>query len=276
MRVARLLLLVFLVDAAQIMSPVPARAELLAHRAVYDLSLEEASDRSGIDSITGRMVYEFTGSACEGYATTFRFVMRIGSEEATRLSDQQTTTFEDAGGETFQFVTKTYLDNALDREVRGVARTGSDGTTVELSRPEHRKVELEPTRFPMLHLRETIARAKAGGGFYQTTLFDGSEDAVRVMLTAVTIGRARQMADSDPEARAAGVLESRSYWPVTIAYFDPSKDRGEQMPEYEISFLLEEGGVSRALSMNYGEFSIRGRLVDLTLFDPPARDGCAR
>ena len=43
-----------------------AAPKLLPHRAVYDLSLEQASDRSGINGITGRMVYEFAGSSCEG------------------------------------------------------------------------------------------------------------------------------------------------------------------------------------------------------------------
>ncbi|MEQ9246558.1 MAG: DUF1849 family protein, partial [Nitratireductor sp.] len=101
-----------------------AAPKLLPHRAVYDLSLEQASDRSGINGITGRMVYEFAGSSCEGYTTTFRFVMRLETDEASRLSDQQTSTYEDGDGKVFQFVNKMYLDNALDREVKGVARLG--------------------------------------------------------------------------------------------------------------------------------------------------------
>lgn len=39
---------------------------LVPHRAVYDLELKDASDRSGIAGMYGRMVYEFNGSACEG------------------------------------------------------------------------------------------------------------------------------------------------------------------------------------------------------------------
>ena len=99
-----------------------AAPKLLPHRAVYDLSLDRASDRSGINGITGRMVYEFAGSVCEGYTTTFRFVMRLETDDASRLSDQQTTTYEDGAGKVFQFVNKMYLDNMLDREVKGVAR----------------------------------------------------------------------------------------------------------------------------------------------------------
>ncbi|EIM78169.1 hypothetical protein A33O_00220 [Nitratireductor aquibiodomus RA22] len=253
-----------------------AAPKLLPHRAVYDLSLEQASDRSGINGITGRMVYEFAGSSCEGYTTTFRFVMRLETDEASRLSDQQTSTYEDGSGKVFQFVNKMYLDNALDREVKGVARLGDGETLVELSKPEPRSETLEKTQFPVQHMKEVLAKAESGGGFYQTTLYDSSEDADRVMITSVTIGGPKPIGEDEAERSAAAPLANQSYWPVSIAYFDPTQERGEALPDYEISFLLHESGVTRSLDMNYGEFSIRGQLVDLTMFDETkeARD-CA-
>ena len=57
--------------------PAFAGAPLVPHRAVYDLSLDKASDRSGITGLSGRMVYEFNGSPCEGYTVKFRFVTQI-------------------------------------------------------------------------------------------------------------------------------------------------------------------------------------------------------
>ena len=86
---------------AAVFFPVPATAgaaeALLAHRAVYDLDLKSATDRSGIDSMVGRMVYEFNGSACDGYTTRFRLVTQITSGGEKRLTDQQTTTYENPG-----------------------------------------------------------------------------------------------------------------------------------------------------------------------------------
>ena len=49
-----------------------ASANILVPRAVYDLELKDASERSGISGMYGRMVYEFNGSACEGYTVSFR------------------------------------------------------------------------------------------------------------------------------------------------------------------------------------------------------------
>ena len=44
---------------------------------------------------------------------------------------------------------------------------------------------------------------------------------------------------------------------------------GEETPEYRISFKLHENGLTRDLEMDYGDFSMKGKLVNLSLFDKP-------
>lgn len=106
---------------------------LVPHRAVYDLTLDRADEKSGISGLTGRMVYEFNGSACEGYTTNFRFVTRIDmDEQPQRVTDQQTTTFESGNGKDFRFVNKTFVDKELVKEVRGDAKV-ADGKTFLLN-----------------------------------------------------------------------------------------------------------------------------------------------
>ena len=112
---------------------------LVAHRAVYDLELKDASERSGIASMYGRMVYEFNGSPCEGYTVKFRFVTQIVTGDNTRLTDQQTTTFEDAEGKTFSFVTKSFVDQNLDKEVKGIATKETKGLKVDIDKPGSRR-----------------------------------------------------------------------------------------------------------------------------------------
>jgi hypothetical protein len=248
--------------------PASGAARFLApHRAVYDLALDQASDRSGIAGIAGRMVYEFNGSPCEGYTVTFRFVTRINTDETTRLTDQQTTTFEDGEGQTFSFVTKSYVDLALDKEVRGTATRSGDKVAVEIEKPEKRTVEIGTALFPTQHLLDLMNRAEQGETFYEARLFDGSENADKAMTTTVLIGKRAAGSKNDPEAPALASLQKDSVWPVDIAYFDESKKGGEELPQYRISFKLHENGVTRDLLMDYGEFSISGRLVSLQLFD---------
>jgi hypothetical protein len=240
---------------------------LQPHRAVYDLSLDKASDRSGITGISGRMVYEFNGSACEGYTVTFRFVTKIDTGDTSRLTDQQTTTFEDAEGKTFSFVTKSYVDQALDKEVKGTAKRQGKDVKVDLEKPDARSIELGYTQFPTQHLVDLLNKADAGDTFYETSLFDGSEDADKAMTTTVVIGKRAEGHTDDPEAPALASLEKDRVWPVEIAYFDESKKGGEELPEYRISFKLHENGITRDLVMDYGDFSIAGKLVNLKLFD---------
>jgi hypothetical protein len=261
--------LVFLLLASAVVIPDAAQAaQMLApHRAVYDLALENASDRSGITGITGRMVYEFNGSDCEGYTVTFRFVTRIDTAETSQLTDQQTTTFEDAGGKSFSFVTKSYVDKSLNKEVKGTATREQNGVKVALEKPEAKSIDLAFTQFPTQHLVDLIAKANTGDTFYETSLYDGSEDADRAMTTTVVIGKQAAGGKDDPEAPALASLEKDKIWPVDIAYFDETKQGGEDLPEYRISFKLHENGITRDLLMDYGEFSMTGKLVNLKLLD---------
>ena len=255
---------------------VAAAVPLAQHRAVYDLKLSEASGSSGITGISGRMVYEIRGSACEGYTVRFRYVTQSSTRDASQVTDQQTTTFEDAEGKSFSFVTKSYTDQNLDKELRGNATRESDGVKIQIDRPETKSIELEPTQFPTQHLVDLISRAKTGETFYETSIFDGSEDADKAMTTTVIVGRQSNTSNGDPEAKALDALSGEKFWPVDIAYFDEATEGGEDTPEYRISFKLYENGLTRDLEMDYGDFVIEGQLVDLAVFEPDAKSSCDR
>lgn len=243
-------------------------ATLVPHRAIYDLKLDNAQESSGITGLTGRMVYEFNGSDCEGYTTNFRFVTRVDMEEQPqRVTDQQTTTFESGDGAKFRFVNKTFVDQSLTKEVRGDALRDKDKTEISLTKPEANKENLELSQFPTRHMQELIEKAIAGDVFYQTKLFDGSEDADKVMATTVVIGKSAP-GDSDDETKKMGPLAKENTWPVSIAYFDDA-DKSEGLPSYRINFKLYRNGVTRDLKMDYGDFSMTGKLVNLELFDAP-------
>lgn len=248
---------------------VPAHAgTLVPHRAVYDLALENASDRSGITGISGRMVYEFAGSRCDGYTVTFRFVTRIDTPDVSRITDQQTTTYEEGDGKGFTFVTRSFIDDSIDRDLKGSAKLSDGETRVSLEKPDRKQLELAAAQFPTQHLLEMLDKAAAGENFYETTIFDGSEEADSVMTTTVIIGHSATPSRNDPELQALAPIDDEPFWPVDIAYFDAVEEQGEELPSYRISFKLHESGVTRDLVMDYGDFSMTGQLVDLALFEP--------
>lgn len=269
MRASRLAFIAL--SASTLLSAAPAMAAmtLVQHRAVYDLTLDSASERSGITGINGRMVYEIRGSSCEGYTVRFRYVTQSDTREASQITDQQTTTFEDADGKTFSFSTKSYTDQTLDKELRGNATIVENGVKVEIDKPERKEVDLAPTQFPTRHLEELITKANQGEKFYETSLFDGSEDADKAMTTTIVVGKKASLQPDDPEFKTLDKLRDAQFWPVDMAYFDATNaSDGEDTPDYRISFKLYENGLTRDLLMDYGDFSIKGRLVDLSLFEP--------
>ncbi|MDA4843953.1 cell envelope integrity EipB family protein [Hoeflea poritis] len=247
-----------------------AAESLVSHRAVYDLELQDASERSGIESMFGRMVYEFNGSACSGYTVGFRFVTQVDTGNAVRLTDQQTTTYENVEEKTFRFITKSYVNQKLDLEVRGSAKADGRGTSVDLTIPRRAKLELDPAQFPTAQMISLIERAKNGERFFQSHLFDGSDEGSKVMLTTSVVGSPRVATVDEQEKDATGEFANLPTWPVTIAYFDETK-KDEETPVYRISFKLYENGITRDLIMDYGEFALRGTLSSLETFDG---DGC--
>ena len=195
-------------------------------------------------------------------------VTEIATDESSRITDQQTTTYEDPEGKSFSFATKSYVDQRLDREVRGSANIKSGKTSVELVKPDEADIELDKTLFPTRHLVDLLERASRGETFYETTIFDGSDGADQVMTTTVIVGKQDQTEPGDPEKAAIGDLAGQHFWPVSIAYFDPSSSGGEEVPVYRIAFKLYPNGITRSILMDYGDFSMTGKLVDLSVFEP--------
>lgn len=254
------------VAALLVSTAAPAAAQglsnLVPHRAVYNLELKESSEKTGISSMHGRMVYEFTGSECEGYKVSFRFVTQseVGGEK--RVSDQQSTTFEDVRAGRFEFESRSYTDERLDKQVQGHAEDLEDKLNVELLEPSEKQVELSPGRFPTEHMLELIKRARNGEHFFEARVFDGSENGDKTVFTSTIVGSPVGAQPGDPDADYAGKLKTEKAWPVTIAYFNDD-EKADGLPTYRMSFKLYDNGVSRDLVMDYGDFALAGRLVKL-------------
>lgn len=239
---------------------------LAAHRAVYDLTLKNASERSGISGMVGRMVYEFGGSACDGYTVSFRFVTEIATGDESRVTDQQTTTFEDIRNQTFNFVTRSFINQKLDHEVRGSAEAEDNSLAVKLEQPDKLALEIPTAHFPTEHMMEMIDKARDGERFYESRIYDGSDDGDSAMLTTTILGEKEAVEAGDTEAKKAGDLADDAYWPVSMSYFEENAE-GDGVPVYSIAFKLYENGVTRDLTMDYGDFVLEGQLAQLDMYE---------
>lgn len=252
---------------------VEAALSLVPHRAVYDLKLKDVSDRSGIEGMFGRMVYEFTGSACSGFTTNFRFVTKIDTGEEQRVTDQQTTTFENLKAKQFRFDTKSFTDEKLDKQVTGEATEDKSNLSIALAKPDRRELTLTPSQFPTQHMLEVIDHAKQGKRFFEARVFDGSEDGDKSLLTSTIVGPQQQPKPDDEEARIAGDFAKTPYWPVTIAYYNED-GQTDATPVYRMSFKLYDNGITRDLTMDYGDFVLSGTLSKLEMLGQPSQEKC--
>jgi EipB-like len=271
--------LAFAFAAAGIDAPAAASSGqvfLAPHRAIYDLTLSRSHGGRGVDSVRGRILYDFSGNACDGYALNFRQVSELDSVEGdSTLSDLRSTTWEDAAAKTFRFNSENLLNDAQTDAVNGHAVRRAKAIEVNLSKP-NRKQFTEPANavFPTEHLRRIIEAARAGKSILEFPVYDGSETGEKLYNTLTVIGHAIPPGAKAPEDAAAKVpeLAKLTRWPVTISYFDHESARqqetGEQTPIYAITFELYEDGISRALLLQYSDFTISGKLTSLMMKKP--------
>jgi hypothetical protein len=252
----------------------PADHVLLApHLAIYDLKLSKSQGSRGIEAVRGRILYDFSGSACEGYELKFRQVSELDSGEGKpALSDLRSTTWEDGDARKFRFSSENLFNERRTDVVDGHADRNAKTVTVNLSKPKEKNFNVPGGAvFPTEHMRRIIAAAREGKSILEFPVYDGSESGEKLYNTLTVIGRPIASGDKAPSDAAARIpeLAKLTRWPVTISYFDKkdekSEQSGEQTPVYSIGFELYENGISRALVLDYTDFTISGEMTSLEL-----------
>jgi hypothetical protein len=256
--------------------PAPALAQagvvaLASHRAVYDLKLSTTRGKRSMNAVRGRILYDFSGNACEGYALQFRQVSELDSGEGKVIvSDLRATSWEDGAAKRLRFHSQNYFDDSLRDSVDGQAERAGDGIAVELKEPGEKKLDLKnDLAFPTEHVRRIIAAAREGKTLLEVSVYDGSDTGEKIYDTLTIIGKAIAPEDHKPTDAVAGqaAFAGLTRWPVTISYFDRAvaEQSGEQTPVYAITFELYENGVSRALMLDYGDFVLTGEMTSLEM-----------
>jgi hypothetical protein len=252
---------------AQRATALPA-GELASHRAIYELKLAHTRGNSSAVGARGRILYDFSGNSCDGYALQFRQVSELDNGEGkVTLSDLRSTTWEDSAAKKFIFKSQNYLNETLIDTVDGQAERESDKVAVHLTQPAAKTFDLEPTMvFPTDHMRRIIEAAREGKSILELPVYDGSEKGEKVYNTLTVIGPAIAPNERVPTDAAGSepALAALKRWPVTVSYFDRTA-RDDQAPVYSIRFEVYENGVSRALMLDYNDFAISGELTSIEL-----------
>jgi hypothetical protein len=255
-RAIGLMIPVMAVAAPAVMTAANA-VELASHRAVYELTLAKAQPSSGLVNVDGGLVLEWR-EACGGSISTQRLRFRAVLDQGPSfVYDVSFSSWENDASTELRFNMSSYDNGQLvekyqgeasldERDNRGVATFDDPAGTVQ---------ELpEGTLFPTQHIRELIEAAADGELVSTHYVFDGSGLDALASVTAV-IGKAE--ADENGDER----------WPMSLAYF--TQGGGDELPAFEISFMLAGDGVLHDVVLDYGDFVLNGDAIEIERLPSP-------
>jgi hypothetical protein len=271
LRLGVVLLAVTLAETAAAAPPDPVA--LAPHRAIYDITLGTVRAGAGVVDLSGRMVYELTGSRCEGYTQNMRFVTRMTNQEGNAtVTDLRSSSWENDAADQFRFNSSQHRDEQPGEQTAGdAARNPSSGEVkVQLTKPAKKIATLAGRPlFPIQHSIKLIDAARAGQTVFAADLYDGSEKGEKVYATNAFVGAklAPGFNKTLPPVKGAEKLDDVEAWPVSISYYEKGKNGEDLVPAYELAFVFFDNGVSRRIFIDYGEFSIKGELKELTMLE---------
>jgi hypothetical protein len=247
--------------------PAGAAVEIAPHRALYEIRLSGVSSGAQVTGVSGRMGFEW-GDACDGWTVQQRFQLRFQYADGNAVEMVTSyATWEAKDGGAYRFNVRRMVNGETEEEVRGEADLRRDGSggVVRYVRPEASEDALPPgTMFPSAHTIALIETAKADGRFHASVVFDGSDtEGATELTTAIALGHPPRARLSGP----GGSLLVGTAWPMRLAFFP--REPGGAEPEYEMGLSLLDNGVAESLEIDYGEFRVSGRLVDLEALPRP-------
>jgi hypothetical protein len=215
---------------------------------------------SGVIDVTGILSYDWTDS-CDGWIIEQRYVLQIvrGDGPVVEISASYAN-WESKDGLRYRFNVKRGRGGREDdttTEVQGEASLEGKGKggVAHFEKPEVQDIKLPAgTLFPTDHTLLLIERAKAGEKFNRFPVFDGAEVEGPSMMTAFLLPKR----DAPPGGKPSMLTAAQPVWPTTIAVF--SDGEKSEMPSFEMTIYLQENGVVPELIMDYGDFSVLGRM----------------
>ena len=243
----------------------PGAEAMAAHRAAYRLTLDRSRDNA-IARAEGVMVYEVV-DACDGWATRQRFTLVLTDRDGQVVeSASDYSTYETKDGRRIRFSLTQTSQGAVSQRVSGEAEVSPEGSgRARYEDPEQKEEALPPgTLLPMLHTIRSLAAARTGSRMLVSPLFDGTSPDGAQDTTTVISGW--QAAQANPRFPALSTLGSAR---MRVAFFDRGsgvKDGGgASAPDYEVGLRYFENGVADDLKMEFGEFSVNGRMEELAI-----------
>ncbi len=244
----------------------PASADLLSHRAVYQLSLGKTGSLTGGD---GLLTFEVK-DVCDGWAMDLKAeITLVGEEgEAHHLGWSQVS-WESKDGKRYRYFSRELSDGEETSRRRGEAQRDDVGKPAKVIADLPRQNEFTLPAGALFPIQHTLALVKAdadGTPYVLAQLFDGSN-----IDAAVEVGAAIGPGNKSwhpPAKRFTDLKEERSF-PVALAFYISSSAEG--VPDTEQNMRLYSNGVVGSLTFGLGDLTVHAVLDDLKVLPS---EGC--
>jgi hypothetical protein len=236
--------------------PAPGNGPLIAHKALYTLTLDTAKSTDVI-AARGTMGYEVT-DACDGWAVRQRLTMTITNADGQDIQmASDYATWESKDGLKFRYHMRQTTDTAVTSQTDGEAslqKTGGSGEARYAAPHDTTSPLPAGTVFPMAHTAAIIAAAREKKHFLSLPLFDGTDENGVEDSFIVVLDWKPPMSNKWP------VLAALPSTKVHISFFDHGA--AAVTPTYEVGMRYWENGVADDMKMNFGDFVMNAKMKD--------------
>jgi hypothetical protein len=247
---------------AQVIPTPPASVRVvdgfLSHRAVYDLKLKNSQWASNVAGLNGRLVSEFD-DVCDGYTFNQRIVTNFTDTQGQASTGNfWVSTYESADGRHYRFsLTNTVDSKEVERTVGQANRDDKGMAKVDFQKPSGKNISLSGVVFPTEFMGRVVTAARRGEKGLAVKMFEGDAEG-KVFDAFASIGKETTATPEELATPGGEALRGLKAWPVSLTYYVAGANA--DLPEYETSFRMFENGVTSAVTLDYGEFTVSGKL----------------
>jgi len=249
-------------------SPVAGQAELppmVSHMATYTLSLSRAAQLEGVRAASGKMTYTLI-DRCDGYTIESDVDVNLSfSNGSSSQILKRYAGWESKDGRKATFRMQVYDNGELEDVYTGTVDLNEEGA----GRAVYNGIETTAFDLPsgtMLSVAQLRALMRAGENaqaYIVQSVMDGAFEEGPYRVTGY-VAPARSLATAGDDglsitASSDARLITSTYWPVSLAYFPLEKEA--DVPAYEVNLQLLPNGIIRAMTQDYGSYTLA---LDLT------------
>ncbi len=240
-------------------------AQLVPHRAIYELQAKPSSGFGRSGSLRGLLTYELMDD-CDGWSVNQKAGLDVlPPEGGGHRFEWSQATWEAKDGSSYRYFIKDSQDGTTGNQRRGELRYNDPDAAGKLTTelPSRGEVDVPRVLLPVQHTLALIDRAEAGDTVFMAKIFDATVDEKPVEISA---GFGPALTGGGTSAKDFAPLKDVASRHVDFAFFVQNLPDGT--PDFEQSVRLFNNGVVSEVNFEFGGLPVLGTLRRLEVLEP--------